>query len=313
MEEERYGRDERIRSRNTAKQKQDGGSGFTAATAVQSVLVIVLLCGAFIIKLAGGSFYDQAKQYAQEYLSAGIVFSKEQIAESISGIKAAFQNFYNTYIISYDEPADSGGASDVPADSSPGSQAPSSGEEGTDGTGKSDAPEGQGGEAPVNADLTSGKWQAPANASFGPYLITAVFTKPVEGTVTSPFGYREHPITGKLDFHTGIDIAAPLGTAIFCAMDGKVEEVGWDSTYGNYVIVRHSDTLQTFYGHMESISVEPGYALNRGEVLGTVGTTGISTGPHLHFEIRIDNIRYNPLWIYQGEGLHEFYNTWCKG
>lgn len=117
---------------------------------------------------------------------------------------------------------------------------------------------------------------------------------PVTGTVTSEFGYRIHPITGNQDFHTGIDIAAPKGTDIKSAFYGIVAEIGKDDINGNYIKVVHSQNVCTAYCHLDSVETKVGEQVKRGDVLGTVGETGMATGPHLHFEILIDGVRVNP-------------------
>lgn len=147
---------------------------------------------------------------------------------------------------------------------------------------------GQGGQYEItHADYLKTVTLADYTLSDYPYL-------PVEGTLTSPFGYRIHPITGKTDFHTGVDLAAPLGTEIGAAWAGVVAETGTDSINGNYVKVIHSSTVCTSYNHLSQINVAVGQRLSRGQTLGLVGSTGVSTGPHLHFELLIDGIRVDP-------------------
>ncbi len=102
---------------------------------------------------------------------------------------------------------------------------------------------------------------------------------------TSPYGYRADPFTGVRSFHTGIDMAAPQGTAIKAAMSGTVSAVGYTNVYGNYVIIRHESGYQTLYAHLQSYSVKMGQKLNQGQRIGALGNTGYSTGPHLHFSV----------------------------
>ncbi len=117
---------------------------------------------------------------------------------------------------------------------------------------------------------------------------------PVYGEISSPFGWRIHPITKRWSFHTGIDIAAPEGTPIFAADSGVVEYAGWKSGYGNFIIINHG-LYKTAYGHLSKIDVFVGQYVTRGELIGRVGNTGISTGPHLHFEVRYRNRYTNPV------------------
>ncbi|HTX74306.1 MAG TPA: M23 family metallopeptidase [Rectinemataceae bacterium] len=106
---------------------------------------------------------------------------------------------------------------------------------------------------------------------------------PLRGPLTSYFGYRPDPFTGVRSFHAGIDIAADPGTQVRAAMDGRVADVGYNPTYGNYIILSHAEGIQTLYGHLTSYSVRIGQVVSQGAVIGLTGSTGYSTGPHLHF------------------------------
>jgi len=117
---------------------------------------------------------------------------------------------------------------------------------------------------------------------------------PVDGMLTSSFGYRIHPISGEEGVHTGMDIAAPEGTPIHAAFFGTVSEVGVGEAFGNYVIIDHAGGMQTAYAHCSEIFAEEGIVLRAGDLIALVGSTGISTGPHLHFEIRLGGLRVNP-------------------
>jgi murein DD-endopeptidase MepM/ murein hydrolase activator NlpD len=114
---------------------------------------------------------------------------------------------------------------------------------------------------------------------------TAGLTQPVPGRITSGFGYRTHPILGYRRFHRGLDIGAGHGTPILATTDGVVARAGWGGGYGNVVELRHSGGLATRYGHMSRISVSGGQRVRQGQVIGYVGSTGLSTGPHLHYEM----------------------------
>lgn len=107
---------------------------------------------------------------------------------------------------------------------------------------------------------------------------------PTSGTISSPYGWRTWP-DGRTEFHTGIDIAAPTGTSIVAARTGVVVHAGWVSGYGNTVILDHGDGMLTLYGHMNSIGASSGQTVSGGQFIGTVGSTGFSTGPHLHFQV----------------------------
>lgn len=113
-----------------------------------------------------------------------------------------------------------------------------------------------------------------------------MFPLSVPAPITSLFGWRVHPITGDRRFHAGTDIGAPQGTPILAAGKGRVENADWMGGYGLAVVINHNSAQQTLYGHMSEIFVQPGQQVEQGTVLGRVGSTGNSTGPHLHFEVR---------------------------
>ncbi len=121
------------------------------------------------------------------------------------------------------------------------------------------------------------------------------FIKPVKGDVSSPFGWRIDPFTGKRAYHKGVDFRAPLGTPVRSAERGKVIFAGKKGGYGNLIIVEHRGGFRTYYAHLQEIDVKEGEDVERGQMIGKVGSTGRSTGPHLHFEVRRGDRVYNPL------------------
>ncbi|PZP56114.1 MAG: peptidase M23 [Micavibrio aeruginosavorus] len=116
------------------------------------------------------------------------------------------------------------------------------------------------------------------------------------GRVSSGFGQRKHPVLGFTKMHKGIDFAAPTGTAIYAAADGKIEKAGRFSSYGNYVKIRHNSKMSTAYAHVSRFAsgIRPGSRVKQGQVIAYVGTTGRSTGPHLHFEVMMNGVQVNP-------------------
>ncbi|MDE2562921.1 MAG: M23 family metallopeptidase [Sphingomonadales bacterium] len=106
------------------------------------------------------------------------------------------------------------------------------------------------------------------------------------GHETSGFGLRRHPILGYVRMHDGIDYGAPFGSAIYAVADGVVMSAGWRGGYGNFVMINHGGGITSGYGHMSRLAVSPGQGVQRGQVIGYVGSTGLSTGPHVHFEVR---------------------------
>lgn len=149
---------------------------------------------------------------------------------------------------------------------------------------------------------TGGGDSAAQGNSFSDYKINADAVIPVQGArLTSPFGYRTNPISGNYGFHTGIDLAAAENTPVAAAFSGTVTETGESDVWGKYVLVRHSESLETYYCHLNEIYVEEGAVIRSGETVGLLGSTGWSTGPHLHFEVRIDGIRVDPEKLLYGD------------
>jgi murein DD-endopeptidase MepM/ murein hydrolase activator NlpD len=122
-----------------------------------------------------------------------------------------------------------------------------------------------------------------------------LFIWPVRSYITSAYGYRIDPIRGTgRQFHSGLDIGAPMGTPIKAAMSGRVSSVGYSESYGNYVVISHHSGYRTMYGHMSVIRIKSGAFVVTGERIGDVGSTGHSTGPHLHFTVYKNGVTVNP-------------------
>lgn len=126
-------------------------------------------------------------------------------------------------------------------------------------------------------------------------LGTGQMVKPVNGPITSNFGYRSHPILGRGRLHAGTDFGAPTGAPIFAADSGTVIVAEWYGGYGNAVIIDHGNGLTTLYGHCSELYVTVGQGVQRGQTIAAVGSTGLSTGPHLHFEVRRQGEPVEPL------------------
>jgi len=118
---------------------------------------------------------------------------------------------------------------------------------------------------------------------------------PVRGWVTSPFGNRISPITGKPQFHEGMDIATQIGTPVHAPADGVVVKAGFEAGYGNMVELSHGYGLKTVFGHNSRLNVKPGQHVKRGDIISYSGNTGSSTGPHVHYEVRVNNLPVNPV------------------
>jgi murein DD-endopeptidase MepM/ murein hydrolase activator NlpD len=130
-------------------------------------------------------------------------------------------------------------------------------------------------------------------------ILGELFINPAAGRLSSRFGMRPDPFTGVRRFHNGIDLAAPEGTPILAAMAGKVVKVGVHATYGRYIIVSHAGGYQSWYAHLRKPLVEQGGSVAQGQVIGEMGSTGYSTGSHLHFSIFKDGSPVDPLKFLQ--------------
>lgn len=136
--------------------------------------------------------------------------------------------------------------------------------------------------------------EIPANVSVNSYVLNQRMFLPVKGETTSRFGVRNHPITNELKFHAGIDIAADSGTPIHSAFSGEVIVADYDKWNGYYLKIKHQGDIMTVYCHCQKLIVKKGDIVNAGDVIAYVGSSGSSTGPHLHFELRINNVSYDP-------------------
>lgn len=124
---------------------------------------------------------------------------------------------------------------------------------------------------------------------------SGVMSWPCNGVITSPYGYRVHPIFGTTIYHSGMDIGVDYGTPIHAADSGTVIYSGWISGYGNAVIIDHGGGVQTLYGHNQSLNVSEGESVAKGSVIAYAGSTGNSTGPHCHFEVRVNGEPADPM------------------
>src|SRR5262249_12378797 len=124
---------------------------------------------------------------------------------------------------------------------------------------------------------------------------TGFLLRPVPGQVNSPFGTRVHPVTGEVRVHTGVDLAAREGEPVHAAADGVVVETDWKGGYGNAVMIDHGNGLSTLYGHNSRFAAAVGDRVRAGDVIAYAGATGVATGPHVHFEVRVNGQPVDPM------------------
>lgn len=165
------------------------------------------------------------------------------------------------------------------------------------------------GSAPARTNLVSSAMPNRINGAipgFAPQTVSIPSLIPVEGVkLTSDYGMRWHPVIGGRRQHKGVDLGAPTGTPIHAAADGIVGRADWYSSYGLYVALEHGGNIETRYGHMSRLNVAAGQMVHKGDVIGYVGTTGRSTGPHLHYEVRIAGEAVNPVpYLQAGQFQH---------
>nr|MDA3808856.1 LysM peptidoglycan-binding domain-containing M23 family metallopeptidase [Spirochaetaceae bacterium] len=134
------------------------------------------------------------------------------------------------------------------------------------------------------------------------FFLKTLFRKPLDFSYnTSSYGFRIHPITGKRHFHTGIDYRASIGTSVRSSRDGLISDSGMLGNYGLYIIIKHDGGYETVYSHLEKVLVRVNERILSGQIIAESGNTGISTGPHLHFEIRKNGIPLNPNDFFPGD------------
>lgn len=316
----------------TEEPKKKSGITLLAQVGVCAVLVLA----AFLFKLSGnGAFFELQEQYV-DAMSKQVTFEEawaqvEEMAdryavlaffvEPIHSIQEAFSfqpsqgaSSGSSDVSGSDKTSGtSSGASSSPS-SAPSSQAPVSSAPSQDGT--SSAEGGNDGEVSAPGDLTptgvhlgaggediltglfgNGAKLPPEKTSFAPYFLTAPLSPPLQtATITSTFDYRTHPITGEEGFHTGLDLATAEGTPIASVLPGIVAKQGYNDKSGNFVIVSHGSGVETLYAHCSKITTADGAYVRAGETIALVGSTGDSTGPHLHIELAIDGVKMDPLY-----------------
>ena len=290
---------------------------------LQVTACAVLLLAALVIKLAGGSLYAEAREKYIELFEDQTSLS--EVMETMAGVFQMTPVEDGSSVptsggaASEDEGAPAGGAAGEsrtaadPSGVSSGGGASSADETGaaqpasSDSVSSGDPPVAEGNSSAV---LKRGEEEDDvANYIFDfSQVQTALRTSdsaanallaPVSGAVTSRFGYRVHPITGKYAMHGGLDLGAAEGSDIQSAMAGVVKTVAESESYGKYIVVDHQNGFETWYAHCSKLVANEGDRVGRGDVIAKVGQTGYATGPHCHFEVRVQGVKLNPEWLLQ--------------
>lgn len=273
-------------------------------TGFQSVICIICLLLAFGVKTYGGAIYKTARIFASDAMKNSI--TGEDADKVFKIIKSQFPDAQEVFA---DRAASGVSASSKQASSS--QSAASSGSSSKTSASKTSSaavqPQISGSiktdtliyrensAVPLKTvKVSSGTPAVTKIISTSQYKLSVKPVVPVKGNITSTFGERINPLTKNESFHTGIDIAAAKDTPIAAAYGGTVEKTGVSSVYGNYVLLNNGGGIETFYGHCDSVTVEQGEKVDAGATIAKVGSTGQSTGYHLHFEVRIGGVYVNP-------------------
>jgi murein DD-endopeptidase MepM/ murein hydrolase activator NlpD len=161
--------------------------------------------------------------------------------------------------------------------------------------GEAAGPLGQGDKEFTQLFASWKKLDSPSSSISAQPMVAVPSIAPVQGfRLSSTFGEREHPILGGTRMHKGLDLAVPAGTPVEAPADGVVEKASWFGSYGNFIEIAHGGNMETRYGHLSAYNVVEGQHVHKGDVIGYVGTTGRSTGPHLHYEVRIGGEAVDP-------------------
>ncbi len=285
---------------------------------MQTIVCVVLLLIVILMKFFGGSVYEGIKQQCRNNIIGEFNFN-----EIVENTIAVFMSFDPNHKEEAQKDAAQANAvvTSQPADNNITTQpAPNETKIPDEGLANVsfDEPELElpqtmyiSGESPLESDFLAlgedGKHilaektnldEAIKGASLTEYKVATQGVLPTTGRISSQFGFRDDPFTGERKFHGGMDIATPIGTPIAAAYGGRViESIHSDTGYGNHIIIQHADGLITIYGHCSKLLVETGTVVRAGEIIAEVGSTGNSTGPHLHFEARINGIKVSPAYL----------------
>ncbi len=291
----------------------------------QMIVAIIVLSACYTLRLSGGSFYTKAKDWYWTTLAQpakpfdmAAFFATDHLAQmrkSIEEYAAKWSGRENSASSAQSQPGNtsqpssSGWPASSPEEASSQAAAGESSSSNADGAASfeeatlreessqsTQTPDGQGG---LWKTVENDALEVPEGATLAPITASAQPLYPAYGNLTSFFGFRDHPILDKKDFHNGIDIAGFAGDNIYAAYPGRVTEVGYNDIDGNYIVLSHSGNIKTVYCHCQEVLAKEGTVLRAGDRIATIGATGLATGPHLHFEVLADNIYANPLWLFE--------------
>lgn len=291
-------RDGEVRPPSRPDGSGKGGAGWQLVL-VQSLscIAVLLIAGAF--RLIGGSAFQELRTSFQQSLQ------NNSILATFAALLERDESGQDASVVSGDSSGGDGGENALSAeDLSSSDESAEKGEssaanaESTD----SSAPTGTSSPAAAGGNDLPGKKQLvfypPEGATFAPLRLNRLAYKPLgTGTVTSGFGYRTDPLTGEESFHQGLDIAADTGSPIFAMYFGVVRAVGSGGSYGSYIRLYHGNGLEVLYAHCSEILVQEGAVVRAGEVVARVGSTGNSTGAHLHVETLVNGLAYDPAGV----------------
>ncbi len=252
----------------------------------QIVVCIVAVLAAFIIKFIGGDIYrltrDKYISMFNDYTSVNEVM---QTVAEVFDIKTESNGGESSTSAS--------DVSDTTSDTIPANATDVSAEEGSSAVSQDAS---QGGDEEESGNYTMSLEESKALMTANAEAINTM-QLPLPGRISDEYGYRIHPLSGQLKMHYGIDIAAPHGSDIGAAMSGKVIKTGNSSDLGIYIKLSHGGGLETLYAHCSETVSNVGDVVTKGQTIAKVGSTGVSTGAHCHFEVRINGTRINPMWI----------------
>lgn len=254
------------------KEKKDF---FTMVMIVQGIICAILIALMLISARSDGKFARIMKNGYLEFMSTD--FSKEDFSD-------AFKNLENYAAVFFEETETETGTVAVFDEA----------EEASEEITQPEMPTG-------GVDMEFSSLETLEGVCFDDVDTGLKMSEPLKDyVITSSFGYRVSPVSGETGIHTGLDMAAGYGQSIYAAADGTVADSAWDNSYGNYIKIRHKNNTVTIYAHCSHLCVSEGEKVKKGEKIAEVGSTGASTGNHLHFEIRKDNIRINPEYVLFG-------------